>query len=115
MAIPDISNLALNELQELAKQVSLAYKAGLATQKTNIAQVAAEVDASIVSLTALLGEIDGTPDTESIRGVLQFSDADMATNAGIAFRLAFQGLEAITATTLNLSYLVSKLAKNLEQ
>jgi hypothetical protein len=115
MALPDISNLSLTELAEVAKQVILAYKAGLATQKTNIAQVAAEVDSGIVELTALLGETDGTPDIESIRGVLQFTDQDMVDNAGLAFRLAFQGLEAVTATTLNLAYLVSKLAHNLEQ
>lgn len=115
MAIPDISNLTLIELAELAKQVSIAYKAGLATQKTNITQVAGEVDEGIVHLTALLGEVDGSPDTDSIRGVLQFTDQDMVDNSGLAFRLAFQGLEAITANALNLSYLVSKLAHNLEQ
>lgn len=107
MALPDITNLSLDELSELIQTAALARQQAEAdlvqdreTRKTSISN-------AIADLQALLGPVGSTPNLTSIRGVLGYTDAQMAANSGLAFRLAFQGMEKLTKTVLDLANVVA--------
>lgn len=110
MALPDISNLTSDELLALFQAANAAYHAKEAEAAADAETRRAQIYAAIASLEALLGQHDGTPGTDSIRDVLQYDDATMAANAGLAFRLAFTGLEQLTATLLNIAHVVAREA-----
>jgi hypothetical protein len=106
MALPDISNLSLTELEELIQLASLRYHSAEADHAAADLANKVKITSAIASLTALLGP-EGTPaNTNNINGVLAFTDAQMAANAGLAFRLAFTGLKELTKTTLDLAKVV---------
>ena len=84
----------------------------LLTQKRNqlTVEAAAEqndrktrITAAVTALDTLLGPEDGEPGEDSIRAVLRHSDEDMVSNAGLAFRLAYTGLEQLTATVRDIA------------
>lgn len=103
MALPDISNLSAAELSELSQQVAVLHKQTEAAEESLRTLRREQIQESIVSLENLLGVQGGPANLTSIRGVLQFTDAQMAANSGLAFRLAFQGLEILTKTTLDIA------------
>lgn len=107
MALPDITTLSLSELSELIQNAALLRQQAEA-DAINEAQTRKEaINNAIASLTALLGPEGSTPSTTSINGVLAYTDAQMAANAGLAFRLAFTGLKELTETTLDLAKVVA--------
>lgn len=103
MAIPDISNLTATELSLLSQQVAVLHKQTEAAEETLRETRRQQIQAAIASLDALLGPVGGPATLTSIRGVQAFTDAQMAANAGLAFRLVFQGMEILTKTTLDLA------------
>jgi hypothetical protein len=106
MALPDISGLTLEELRDLAQAASLAAIQAEADRDDDRDAAKVKISQAIASLEALLGPEGAAPSTNSINGVLAFTDAQMAANAGLAFRTTFIGLKALTKTVLDLARVV---------
>ena len=106
MPLPDISELTLEELTELIRIASLRYEQTKADRAEDIEARKVSIEQAIVDLQTLLGPVGSGPGTETIRGILQFTDAQMVENAGLAFRRIFQGLEILTDTTLDVAMVV---------
>lgn len=106
MALPDISGLTLEELRDLAQAASLAAIQAEADRDDDRDAAKVKISEAIASLEALLGPEGAAPSTTSINGVLAFTDAQMAANAGLAFRTTFIGLKALTKTVLDLARVV---------
>lgn len=104
----DISALSLDELKQLAAEVALAFETAKANKEESITARKQEVQEAISVLENLLGEEGASPNLDNIRGVLGFTDEQMAENSGLALRLVFQGMEILTKATLNLAYVISK-------
>jgi len=107
MAVPDISKLTLEELRQLQQLTALATAQASADRESVDVAKRAKIGQAIASLNALLGPEGAAPETNSINGVLAFTDAQMAANAGIAFRLAFTGLKELTKTVLDIAYVAA--------
>lgn len=107
MAIPDISNLTIEELLELQQLAALAAIQAQADRDETDATLRARIGDAITNLQSLLGPEGSTPNTNSINGVLAFTDAQMAANAGLAFRTTFLGLKALTKTVLDIAYVAA--------
>lgn len=104
----DLESLSLAELAVLVDQVSDRYQQLIVQQQTEADESRYRIAQAIASMEALLGAPEGVPSTDSIRGVLRYSDADMADNAGIAFRLAFIGLEELTKAVIDAARILAK-------
>lgn len=107
MAVPDISKLTLEELRQLQQLTALAANQAQADRDDVDTAKRAKIGEAITSLQTLLGPEGGSPNTNNINGVLAFTDAQMAANAGIAFRLAFTGLKELTKTVLDIAYVAA--------
>lgn len=104
----DLSTLTFAEAKQLLEAVSQRYQE-LALEQQESADTSREnVQNAIAKMEALLGASDGPPSTDSIRGVLRYSDADMAGNAGLAFRLAFIGLEELTNAVIDAAKILAR-------
>jgi hypothetical protein len=108
MAVPDIANLSKDELTELITTANLAYQKTLVEDKVSVAEKKIEIGEAIAELQALLGPEGASPSLNSIRGVLGFTDQQLAENSGLAFRLILLGMEQLTKTTLDLAEVISK-------
>lgn len=108
MPIPDISTLTLDELRDLIGDANSRYATLEHTQQQETADLRTQIDAAIAQLDALLGPEGAPPGTDSIRAVLAYSDAEMAANAGVAFRLTFAGLAEVTRITRDIASVVSR-------
>lgn len=113
MALPDITTLTLEELQQLAIAAAQAIAARQEVERTEDEARRAAIGDAITALSALLGPEDAPPGTGSIRAVRAFDAADiaagkprgttMAENSGLALSLLYEGMDALTATVLNIS------------
>jgi len=112
MALPDISNLTLEELRQLQQLAALAAIQSEADRDEMDVATRVKIGTAIASLQALLGPEGAAPATNSINGVLAFTDAQMAANAGLAFRLAFTGLKELTKTVLDIAYIAANKVDN---
>lgn len=108
MPIPDISSLTTAELAELSRLVALRHAETLADDRTLDEQRRAAIGEAIATLTTLLGPENATANLNNIRGVLQFTNEQMAANSGIAFRLIFQGMQILTETTLEVAKVLAR-------
>lgn len=108
MALPDISNLTAKELLELLNAADNLYR--VKEQEELDARTARResVGEAIAHIEAILGPEGSTKNTNTIRGVLGYTDAEMAANAGIAFRRSFQGLEQIAMTLLDVAHIIAR-------
>lgn len=106
MALPDISNLSTEDLRELIVAAQALYTQGEANKTADIAARKAAIEEAIVELLTLLGPEDSAPGTDTINGILKFTDAQMAGAAGLAFRRIFQGMKMLTETTLDIANVV---------
>lgn len=97
----DFDGLTLTEVQEYIHALTERYQLLAIQQQDEVETARAGVTQAISAMETLLGPEEGPPDTTSIRGVLRFSDEDMAQNAGIALRLAFLGLEQLAKATID--------------
>lgn len=107
MQISDLDGMSLDEIQQALIVLSERHQF-LASQQRDEAVVArAQLADAITSMEVLLGPAEGNANTDSIRGVLRFSDADMAQNAGLALRLAFLGLEQLAKATIDAAKVIA--------
>lgn len=108
MALPDISTLTDEELMQLFQAANNLYQQRQAEQAADDETRRQQIYAAIADLDTLLGPVGAPKGTGNIRGILQYTDAEMAANAGIAFRRTFQGLERLALTMLDVAHVVSK-------
>lgn len=108
MALPDISNLTTAELLELFQKVDVAYNAKAAQDAADNAVRRANIQSAITALETVLGPAGSGKNTNNIRGILAYTDTEMAANAGIAFRRAFQGLEQLAVTMLDVAHVLAR-------
>lgn len=97
MALPDISTLTSAEMQDLiillSTEVARREQSAI-TAEADLRRRAGEVN---TALTQLLGPAAPTaPGTSNINAVLKYTDAQMASAAGLGLRLAFTGLKQLT-------------------
>lgn len=107
MAVPDITGLSEAEIVTLIQTANARYYQVQEATKTTVEQKHASAAAAISTLTALLGPVNATAGVGSIRAVRKYDGPTMATNAALALPLAFQALEILTATTLDLAHVVA--------
>lgn len=108
MALPDISHLSTSELAQLSELIGIEYAQSLADRATVDEERRVYIAQAVSALEDLLGSESSPANLTSIRGVLQYSDAQMGANAGLAFRLVFLGMEELTKTTLSIAKLLAK-------
>ena len=101
MATKTLLNTQVAETQEWLEALSIRHQELVIAQQNSATGARAQLAQAISTMETLLGAEEGPPDTTSIRGVLRFSDGDMAQNAGLALRLAFLGLEQLSKATID--------------
>lgn len=107
MPLPDISDLSTMELAELGRQIALQYKQSTAAKEFSDASNRAKINEAIDDLNTLLGEVGVAPNLDSIRGVMGYSDQQLAENSGLALRLVLIGMERLTQTVLDIAHVIS--------
>lgn len=106
MTLPDISELTISELRELVAVATAAFRAAEQAEQAEQEVRRAQISAAITTLETLLGPVDGEAGVDSIRAVRRYDEQTMGENAGLALNLAFNGLEQLTTTVLNLAYVI---------
>ncbi len=106
MVLPDITHLSSEELRELISAAQALYTQSEADRTAEIAARKTAIDEAITELVVLLGPENSAPGTATINGILKFTDVQMATAAGLAFRRIFQGMKMLTETTLDIAMVV---------
>lgn len=106
MAI-NIDDLSLEEIRELSDRLSERYNDLQRQAADTQTDRRARVGAAIAQLDTLLGPTEGAPGTGNIRAVRRYDGETMAQNAHVALPLAFQGLEALTATVRDIAALAA--------
>lgn len=116
MALPDISNLTMDELSALISAASAAYSAAVDEEAVEKAARRAQAAASTIALEALLGPEDSAPydpvtgANATINGVLKHDTEDhaiLAGNVGLCLSLILHGMKADVAAGLNLARLAA--------
>ena len=103
MADIDLTNMSVNELQDLINKASDAkFHAEHLAQDEAVARKA-RIQAAAASLQGLLGPEGAPAAMDSIRGVLAFGEDVIKTNPGQAVFLSLQGMEILTNTVLDLA------------
>lgn len=107
MPIPDLTNLTLDEVRELIGTLNNLYAQLVAEQSTERDQRRIDIGGAITALDTLLGAVDGEPGTSDIRAIRRYDVQTMGENAGLALSLAFEGLEILTSTILDIAHVIA--------
>ena len=108
MAIPDISSLTQAELVTLIQTANSDYNALQATAAATAQTTKQEISATIAALDTLIGEGTTTAGTTNLVGVNLYTGAQMASNAQIAFPLAFEALLALARDVRKIASVVGE-------
>jgi hypothetical protein len=100
--------LDLAELRQLVQQASEAYRGALAADRDAYEARFTAIDSAIGQLTSLLGPAGAPAGQGSIRAMRGYDEQTLAQHAGLALSLVLQGMEILTATTLDLATIVSR-------
>ena len=103
MALPDLNNMTLDELQALISSAQTEYHEQYYKRQSEVDEIRNGISTTIAELEALLGPETTKQGVDNIRKIRNYSGAEMAQNASIALPLAFQGLEMLANTTLKLA------------
>ena len=95
--------MSSDQIRAIIQEAQIAYEEARNREATLEGERLARIQNSVNVLTALLGDPDDPPNITSISGVLQYSDSDLEQNAGLALRLAFQGMELLTKTVRDIA------------
>lgn len=104
--------LDLVELRQLVQQASEAYRGALAADRDAYEARFTAIDAAIAQLTNLLGPANAPAGQGSIRAMRGYDEKTLAQHSGLALALILQGMEILTATTLDLATIVSRELRN---
>ncbi|MEZ5110930.1 MAG: hypothetical protein R2732_05445 [Microbacteriaceae bacterium] len=107
MSVPDLTTLTLDELREWITALNDRYVQLTAEQSTDREQRRAQISEAITDLGGLLGPTEGPPGIGDIRAVRRYDTATMGANAGLALSLAFEGLEILTSTVLDIAHVIA--------
>lgn len=103
MALPDLNNMTLDELQAIISAAQTEYHERYYERQSEVDEIRNGISTTIAELEALLGPETTEQGVDNIREIRNYSGAEMAQNASIALPLAFQGLEMLANTTLKLA------------
>lgn len=113
----NLEDMSVEDLTALIDQASQMVRDRLAQAQQAVEDRRAQLAAAITPLEVLLGPDDATPGIDSIRAARAFDTADisdgkprgttMAENPGLALSLLFEGMELLTANTLNLARILA--------
>ena len=107
MSVPDLSTLTLDELREWITALNDRYVQLASEQADERESKRAQIGEAITDLGGLLGPTEGPPGITDIRAVRRYDTATMGANAGLALSLAFEGLEILTATVLDIAHVIA--------
>lgn len=116
MAVPDITALTLEELQQLITAATQALYAKQEAEKTEQEQRRARIAAAIAANTALLGPEGSAPydpatgANETINGVLAHDTEDhavLAQHAGLALSLILRAMKVDVSTGLDIARVIA--------
>lgn len=99
----DVSTLTKEEVEDLLRQLNARLEQIRLEARDRQDERTTRIEDSISALDALLGPVDAAPGVDSIRAVRGYDGETMATNAAIAFPLAFHGLEILTQTVRDIA------------
>lgn len=108
MALPDISNLSVDELLELVSKANTTYLQKQQEEADEDINRKLAINQAIVDLETLLGPANSPPGETSIRAVRAYGDAIIEANPGKAAVLSMLGLEILTETILDIAKVVAK-------
>lgn len=91
------------QIKSLIQQAQEAYQEAYDREQTLQGERSARIQEAIDQLTVLIGEDDGVPSTETLRGMQNYSDQEIAQNAVLAVRLILGSLERIALTTRDIA------------
>lgn len=111
MAVPDLTNLSMDELREWISALNAQFATLQQQHLQEDEQRRTAIEGAITTLTALLGPATGEAGTTNIRAVRRYDDATLGANAGLALNLAFNGLEQLTVTVLNMANVIASQTK----
>ena len=108
MALPDLTNVTLDERRTLVVMLTQQIQAAEQAEANKELSLRSEIGAAVSTLTDLLGPVGATKPTManllagnvSIREVGAFTPTELATQPGLALSLILKGLEAIVATQI---------------
>lgn len=107
MSVPDLTNLTAVELREWITALNERFTQLAEQQTTELEQRRAQISEAITDLGALLGPVEGVAGIGDIRAVRRYDAETMGANAGLALSLAFEGLEILTTTILNIAHVIA--------
>lgn len=108
MADIDLSKLSVTELQELINKASDAKFQAENAAKNEAEERKVRLSEAATTLAGLLGPEGSEPGVSSIRAVLAYGEATIQAKPGVAVFLILQGMELLTATTLDLARTISE-------
>ncbi len=103
MALPDLNNMTLDEVQALISAAQTEYHERYYERQSEVDEIRNDISTTIAELEALLGPETTKQGVDNIRKIRNYSGVEMAKNASIALPLTFQGLEMLANTTLKLA------------
>ena len=108
MADIDLSNMSVNQLQDLINKAQEQKFMAENAARDEAAARKERIKSAVTNLSALLGPVDAQPGMDSIRAVRAYGDDVIAANPGQAVALALLGLEQLTGTVLDLAKTISE-------
>lgn len=99
--------MTLAEIQDLITAANAEYHSRYYERQEEVQAIRDNISTTILAIETLLGPETTEPSLDHIRGVQNYSGADMAEHAAVSLPLAFQGLETLTETVLKLAKIVS--------
>lgn len=107
MPVPDLSNLTLDELRDLIDAMNNRYAELIAEQSTDRENRRTDIGGAVTALESLLGLSEGEAGISDIRAIRRHDVQTMGENAGLALSLAFEGMEILTATVLDIAHVIA--------
>ena len=103
----DLTDLTIDELRDLMSALNSRYAELVAEQTTEREVRRADIGGAITALGTLLGAVDGAPGTADIRAIRRYDVQTMGENAGLALSLAFEGMEIMASTILDIAHVIA--------
>lgn len=107
MTVPDLNELTLEELRDWISALNQRHAQLEAERRAEAVQRRESVAAAIADLEGLLGPESGEPGVGDIRAVRRYAPEVMAQNSGVALALAFEGMEQLTETVLEIAHVLA--------
>lgn len=95
------------QINEFIQSAQRAYDEARILEETIKGERDLRIYKAITDINGLIGENDGVPALNTIRGVRNYSDEDIENNVALAIRLILDGMEQIALITRDLAEAVA--------